>query len=170
MLYFTKKAFEESNLRKLSKLNKKDPKLFWNGVKKLMNQSKTGKRDAIHPSKWLLYFKKLLSPKPSGEGPENIKNIKKLIQEKENHMQVGPLDDVFKKDEVIRAIKRSKNNKSSYGPIVNEVLKSNPEYISNVLIHLFSFILKTRQFPNTWNTSLIKPIHKSGAQTKCENY
>ena len=170
MLYFTKKAFEESNLRKLSELNKRDPKLFWNGVKKLMNQSKTGKRDAIHPSKWLPYFKKLLSPKPSGEGPENIKNIKKLIQEKENHMEVGPLDDVFRKDEVIRAIKRSKNNKSSYGPIVNEMLKSNPEYISNVLIYLFSFILKTRQFPNTWNTSLIKPIHKSGVQTKCENY
>ena len=123
-----KKAFEENNLRKLNELNKEDLKLFWNGVKKLMNQSKT----AIHPSNWLPYFKKLLSPKPaSGERLENIENIKKSIQKKENHMQDS------------RAIKRSKNNKSSYGLIMNEMLKSNPEYISNVLIHLLSFILKT---------------------------
>ena len=34
MLYFTKKVFDENNLRKLSELNRKDPKLFWNGEKK----------------------------------------------------------------------------------------------------------------------------------------
>ena len=98
-----------------------------------------------------------------------LKTLRNLFK-RQNHMQVGPLNDVLKKDEVTRAIKRSKNNKSSYGLIVNEMLKSNPEYISNVLIHLFSSILKTRQFPNAWNTSLIKPIHKSGTQTKCDNY
>ena len=92
MLYVTKIAFEESNLRKLSELNKKDPKLFWNRVKKPMSQSKTGKRDAIHRSKWLPYFKNLLSPEPYRESLENIENIKKFIQEKENHIQVGALD------------------------------------------------------------------------------
>ena len=34
----------------------------------------------------------------------------------------------------------------------------------------FKLFLKTRQSPSAWNTLLIKPIHKSGAQTKCENY
>ena len=85
MLYFMKKAFEKCNLRKLSELNKKYPELFWNGVRNPMNQSKTGKRDATDPSKWLLYFKRLLSPKPSGERLENTEKIKKFTEEKEEH-------------------------------------------------------------------------------------
>ena len=51
MLYFTKTAFDEKNLRELSELSKKDPKLFWNGVKKLMNDTKIGSTDLfIHQS------------------------------------------------------------------------------------------------------------------------
>ena len=98
MLYFTKKAFDENNLRKLSELNKKDPKLFWDGVKKLMNNTKNRVNKSIHPSKWLPYFKKLLSPRQFKR--ENIKGTEKienLLQEKEKliHKSMGPLDKIF---------------------------------------------------------------------------
>ena len=83
---------------------------------------------------------------------------------------MGPLNKIFSQEEIIRAINKSKNNKSSSGPIVNEMLKANPTSISHILIQLFSYILETQKFPKTWNLSLIKPVHKSGLQTKCTNY
>ena len=83
---------------------------------------------------------------------------------------MGPLDKIFSQEEIIRAINKSKNNKSSSGPIVNEMLKANPTSISHILIQLFLYILETQKFPKTWNLSLIKPVHKSGLQTKCTNY
>ena len=173
VLYFTKKAFDENNLRKLSELNKKDSKLIWNGVKKLMNDTKNRVNKSIHPSKWLPYFKKLLSPRQfKGENIKGTEKIENLLQEKEKliHKSMGPLDKIFSQEEIIRAINKSKNNKSSSGPIVNEILKANPTSISHILIQLFSYILETQKFPKTWNLSLIKPVHKSGLQTKCTNY
>ena len=46
----------------------------------------------------------------------------------------------------------------------------NPKAISKVLCHLFNFILHGKIFPEGWNLSLIKPIHKSGSTLKHENY
>ena len=83
---------------------------------------------------------------------------------------MGPLDKIFSQEEIIRTINKSKTNKSSSGPIVNEKLKANPTSISHVLIQLFSYILEPQKFLKTWNLSLIKPVHKSGLQTKGTNY
>ena len=71
---------------------------------------------------------------------------------------MGPLDKIFSKEEIIRAISKRKNSKSSFGPIVNEMLKANPTSISH------------QKFPKTWNLSLIKPVHRSGLQAKCTNH
>ena len=68
VLYFTKKAFAKNNLKRLSEQNKKVPKLFWNGAKKLMNDTKKYGQQ-IYPSitvalkNSLKNFKKLLSPR-----------------------------------------------------------------------------------------------------------
>ena len=50
------------------------------------------------------------------------------------------------------------------------MLKCNPKAISKILCHLFNFILYSKIFPEGWNLSLIKPIHKSGSALKHENY
>ena len=50
------------------------------------------------------------------------------------------------------------------------MLKCNPKAISEVLCHLFNFILHSKIFPEGWNLSLIKPIHKSGSTLKHEAY
>ena len=138
-----------------------------------MNDTKNRINKSIHPSKSLPYFKKLLSPRQfEGESIKGTEKIENLLQEKEKliHKSIGPLDKIFSQEEIIRAISKSKNNKSSSGPIVNELLKANPTSTSHILIQLFSYILETQTFPKTWNLSLIKPVHKSGLQTKSTNY
>ena len=118
--------------------------------KKLMNDTKNRVNKSVHPSKWLPYFKKLLSPRQfKGENIKGREKIENLLQEKEKliHKSMGPLDKIFSQEEIIRAINKSKNNKSSSGPIVNEILKANPTSISHILIQLFSYILETQKFP-----------------------
>ena len=84
--------------------------------------------------------------------------------------KIGPLDIIFIESEIINTIKLLKLNKSNFGVISNEMLKCNPKAISKVLCHLFNFILHSKVFPEGWNLSLIKPIHKSGSTLKHENY
>ena len=54
--------------------------------------------------------------------------------------------------------------------ISNEMLRCNPKAISKVLCKLFNYILKNKTFPEIWNISLIKPLHKSGSTAKHDNY
>ena len=50
------------------------------------------------------------------------------------------------------------------------MLRCNPKAISKVLCKLFNYILKNKTFPEIWNISLIKPLHKSGSTAKHDNY
>ena len=50
------------------------------------------------------------------------------------------------------------------------MLKCNPKAIIKTLCSLFNYILKSKTFPEIWNISLIKPIHKSGTTTLHEHY
>ena len=84
--------------------------------------------------------------------------------------KIGPLDNIFTESEIINTIMSLKLNKSNCGVISNEMLNCNPKAISKVLCHLFNFILNSKIFPERWNLSIIKPIHKSGSTLKHENY
>ena len=76
----------------------------------------------------------------------------------------------FSEKEIIDSIKALKLNKSKFGVISNEMLRCNPKAISKVLCKLFNYILKNKTFPEIWNISLIKPLHKSGSTAKHDNY
>ena len=82
----------------------------------------------------------------------------------------GSLDYDRTTEDIISTIKTLKLNKSSFGIVPIEVLKCNPEAIATPLCLIFNNILRSKLFPNSWNLSLIKPIHKCGTFSKHDNY
>ena len=81
------------------------------------------------------------------------------------------IDEEISREEILKAIKNSKNNKAS-GPdlITNEMIKCGMDSLINPLFMLFNSILKTGTFPEAWNCSLITPLHKSGSINDPKNY
>ena len=84
--------------------------------------------------------------------------------------QSGPLDYDIATEDIISTVKTLKLNKYNFGIVTNEVLKCNPEAIATPLCLIFNNILNSKLFPNSWNLSLIKPIHKCGTFSKHDNY
>ena len=84
--------------------------------------------------------------------------------------KIGSLDSIFTESEIINTINKLKLNKFNFGVISNEMLECNPKAISTVVCRLFNFILHSKEFPEGWNLSFIKPIHKSGSTLKHESY
>lgn len=159
MLYMTKKCMIEKNRRKLGEMSKKSPNDFWKSLKKLLSETKEQKANHISPKIWHSYFKNLLSTK--GMGPSvntDNTNVK------------GPLDTVFSTQEIIDKIKALKNNKSTSTPIINEMLKCNPELIATTLKPIFNRVLSTRTYPKMWNLSFISPLFKAGDCSDTGNY
>ena len=123
--------------------------------------------NCIHPNSWNPYFQKRL----------NVQNIngqktqQKLETLKKNMKNLsGPLDYDITSEDIISTITTLKLNKYNFGIVTNEVLKCNPEAIATPLCLIFNNILKSKLFPNSWNLSLIKPIHKYGTFSKHDNY
>ena len=101
-----------------------------------------------------------------------IRKTQDILETLEKNMknQSGPLYYDITTEDIISTIETLKLNKSSFGIVTNEVLNCNPETITTPLCLIFNNILKFKLFPNSWNLSLIKPIHKCGTFSKHDNY
>ena len=84
--------------------------------------------------------------------------------------KTGPLDFEFNTNDITSAIKSLKLNKTNFGIVTNEILQCSPKTIALPLCCMFNFILRSKTFPEAWNLSRIKPIHKSGSLSKPDNY
>ena len=101
---------------------------------------------------------------------DNNHKVKQTLYDLEKDIQ-GKLDPLHSKTTIkdIRSVvKLLKLGKSKFGPVSNEILKCNPKVAT--LCIMFSFVLESQIFPNSWNLSLIKPLYKSGPKTKHGNY
>ena len=127
------------------------------------------KSNSIHPNTWRTYFKTLLNNNSGKKSTNEIKN-KLFRMENDIKAKVGPLDEGFLEQEILKDIKRLKSSKFYFGVTCDEMLKCNPKAVSRVLCKLFNCILKTKIFPEKWNLSLIKPLLKSGTMSKHDNY
>ena len=75
------------------------------------------------------------------------------------------------KEEIIRAIKKTKNGKAA-GPdsIPPEALKADVETIAMILLPLFEKIWREEQIPTDWKEGHIIKLPKKGDLTNCDNY
>ena len=72
---------------------------------------------------------------------------------------------------MIKGIKRLKKNKAP-GPdgIPNEIIKAGQYELATILTKIFNVIMLSGQFPDSWATSLIKPLFKGGSPHKPSDY
>jgi hypothetical protein len=157
------KYTKEQNLHKLAELEKANPKSFWQAVKKLISPAKTGKEE-IASSEWVSYFRKLLNVTNADTNRTFLKYVTDSLPVIERAGQTrGPLDSVFQESEINKAIKKLKRGKASgIDMIVNEMFICSPNTLNKSLTHLFNIVLNNGDYPKSWSTSIITPIHKSG--------
>ena len=161
------KKFKESINKKISDLEDNNPKEFWNLVNKLKNDKQN--KTEIDLDETATYFESLYKPKKLSE--EDKKVIKHLNTKLQNGVEIEELDNPISSDEILLAIKSSKNGKSS-GPdlIINEMIKAGKETWTKPLLLLFNLILNKQTVPLEWNTGFVTPIFKGGDQHEMNNY
>ena len=106
----------------------------------------------------LFTFFKDLNAAPQTEDEHNlpfeeILNIEQFNEE---------LNSNISKEEIIRCVKKLKNNKAcGEDKVVNEYIKSTVDIFLSVYEKLFNFILDTGIMPDVWLVGDIKPIYKN---------
>ena len=79
---------------------------------------------------------------------------------------------LFELEEIMKAIKKLKNNKAcGIDTILNEYIKTSVELIAPLLVKLFNIILNTGNVPLDWTIGIIQPIFKNkGCDEDPNNY
>jgi hypothetical protein len=73
---------------------------------------------------------------------------------------------VITEDEVVKAIKSLKNNKScGTDMILNEFLKNSCQKMIDVYVKLFNIVFKSGVIPDLWSVGVICPIYKNKGDT-----
>ena len=91
--------------------------------------------------------------------------------EQELTPQTHALDYLINETEIRIAVKKLKNNKSSFSDkIKNEMIKSAVNELMPVYLKLFNTVLRSGIMPQTWCNGIITPIFKSGVKSDPSNY
>ena len=87
-------------------------------------------------------------------------------------LQNEALNKVISEDEVLKCIKKLKNNKAcGYDGILNEFLKHSQPKLLSLLTLLYNLILTSGKIPESWTVGYISPIYKGkGDANNPDNY
>ena len=157
-----RREFQVSKAEELVTLSKKNPRLFWNKIKK-------GKKKNNATCNFYDYFKELnnIEPRVSDFVQEKIENW----EASEDCLCNESLDSIITIDELENALKKLKMNKSSgLDNILNVFLVFGGSQLKCVLLKLFNVILETGIFPAVWASGEIVPVFKSGDPNIPSNY
>ena len=165
-----RKFAEEKKVNALAKLEKKNPKQFWKGVKDLVKRKESNNN--LSPMDWSNHFSNLLNTHTQNNDKQFLEYVRTALPNIENvSPAIGPLDGDISVNEVDKCIKKLKRGKSHGSDmILNEMLMTPNARLKNSLVHIFNVILKSRNFPDNWSLSYIVPIHKSGSINDVDNY
>jgi hypothetical protein len=153
-----KKAYKENIIKQLN-CTKKNTKIFW----KLLDKLKPKREDdtlksGISGNRWLNHFKSIFTSDKTFSYPTNP------------HIH-GPLDYTITNEELNDASYVLKPGKSpGIDNISNEMILCLLQSHPDVILNLFNAVLLHNAPINTWNTSLINPIHKKGSKMDPSNY
>ena len=148
------KVFHE----RIRSLRSSDPRAY----RKILNSNNRQKKhnvDAISHNLFAEHFEKL----------GNILD-EELLHAFDNETDIFVHDDISA-DEVLKCIKKLKNNKScEYDGILNEFLKTSSKLLKAVTT-LFNIVLQTGKIPHAWSIGYISPIYKGkGNVNDPDNY
>ncbi len=171
LIYLIDRYNKHDKIMKISKLEKKDPKAFWAGIRKLGAQKVHTSK--ISPIEWIDHFKKLLNIKHDNVDSQFVDYVETSLPllEREAIPNDDGINDDITSDEFTKALQKMKNNKAA-GPdmIRNEMIKRAGPSFHKVLLQLFNKLLRNDSYPDKWKTSIISTIFKSGDVHNPGNY
>ena len=139
-----------------------DLRAYWR-ILNINNRQKKHTVDAISHDLFVEHFEKL------GNIPEEE------LHTFDNETDIFVHDDLendISVDEVLKCIKKLKNNKScGYDGILNEFLKTSSSKLLIAVTTLFNIVLQTGKIPHAWSIGYISPIYKGkGEENDPDNY
>lgn len=167
------KHFKTERIEKLRRLKTRDPKQYW----KIINADKKTNECSAPLGDLFNFYKSASELVTDNNSNENVDND--IIHEDINLSQNMPrnesddeLNGPITPDEILRAVKSLKNNKSpGLDNVLNEHLKSTVTLMCPLYVKLFNVILDTGIVPECWTLGNIRPIFKNKGDPKNpENY
>ena len=150
---------------KLQSLKSNNPKEYWNLLNKESGTTNNVNYTNIDISAFASHFKQLNMAHSDNESSfsfdvDSISENNSIINKE------------FTKAEVIREIKKLKNNKAcGMDRILNEYFKTACQSLAPTLTKLFNLVLETGIVPDSWTVGTIQPLYKNKGDTSDpENY
>ena len=159
-------SFNDNVIKKLRGLKHSDPKSYWS----LLNKYSSDKKVIINKitnEVFHEHFSNLNADILRNENDVDNFNVNNLPMFNE------ALNSQFTEQEIDKAIKALKNNKSPsiFDNIINEYLKNAPDNLLAVLKLFFNIILDSGIFPDVWSKGVILPLYKNkGDVNDPDNY
>ena len=150
--------YKQSNINRLKKLKTNKPRDFWKLLKS-KNRTKCNARlkDLFE------YFRSVNNNEDNDDTLNNDNDTNDINEQLNIPITI---------DELEKAVKRLKNNKSNgVDDIVNEHIKMSINSTKHIFVKLFNIIFESGIIPNAWTIRVIHPIFKNkGDSTDPLNY
>ena len=161
-----RREFDRGKAKQLSQLSKQNTNEFWKQIK-LINSNKS--RAKLPDIDFFNHFKNLAG-RDTEIGADGRSEIEEAdLESYSKHIDF--LDAPFSLDELSRAIKDLKKNKSAgLDLILNEFIINASNEVKVFILLLFNCILRTEYFPRSWAEGNIIPIFKKGERLNTDNY
>jgi hypothetical protein len=165
-----RRIFKETMVDKLNELNENDPKAYWDLLNKLKEDTGSASNaDKISEEEWVEYLQKLNTPR--AKFADRIKEFEQILEPKENQPTFSPMDYRLNENEIRKAIQSLKNKKAAgLDGVLNEMFKHSITQLSPCLLKLFNCIFSNSVYPQSWKTSYVIPIFKTGDPSDPGNY
>ena len=159
-----KREYCRREAERLVDISNKDAKLFWREIRKIK----------VEQTDITLNFHEHFSRLAGGDsklGEEGSKEVDGESGRVGIDSRNEVLDRPINMDELDKAIKMLKNNKSSgHDLIINEFIVNASLQAKYVILLLFNCVLKLEYFPSFWCVGSIVPVFKRGDKNDVNNY
>ena len=166
----SKKQYKENSVLKL--LNSVDKQELWSLLSEMRGKSSD---TPITMSELYTHFNEVLNT-PQKEIPENILNfLKNKVTQFVNEPVTQKIDGLkmgeYTPNSLVKIAKSLKNEKSAFiDGTINEVIKHSISNTSQIFCKLFNLIETSSEFPTSWKSSFLVPLHKKGSAGDPNNY
>ena len=162
-LRIKKLTYTENLNSRLLKVKSTNPQEYWSIVKRL-----NGIKPGISTDLYVLYehFQQLGLP-----SEDQIVVDIDHIDMNDDTSDLSELNRNFTTEEISKCVRKMNNGKSARkNMIFAELIKSSSEVFIEFITNFFYCILNTGETPDSWDISIIHPIHKKGNSDDPNNY
>ena len=168
-----KRDFKQGLYERLVNISESNPKEYWemfNELKKCHDDVDINSQGCpIKDEEWIKHYKNLLGPQKMDDS--RLRFVRDQIDYFLNKPYFSELDYAITVDEIMKASKSLKNNKSAgLDNITNEMVKCSLPLLAKSFSNIFNASLCKQYYPTCWKTGMIVNLFKSGDVTNTDNY